>query len=251
MHAVHTQNLSIFLGESQALTNISCCIKEGEFVAILGPNGAGKSTFLKVLLGVLEPSGGNVQIFEQSPRKVNPEWIGYVPQAKTLDRNFPALATELVVTGMHRTWLRRISGADRAAARDALKMVGADHLANRPLSKLSGGELQRIYLARSLARKPRLILLDEPATGIDTVGETDFYRLLDSYRHKHNATILMITHNQEVASQHADRVMVLNRRLFGFGTPAETMCDECLHSAYSTENQNSNIPDLRTGANHA
>lgn len=250
MHAVHTHNLSLSLGESQALANISCCIKEGEFVAILGPNGAGKSTFLKVLLGVLVPSSGTVRVFEKKPRDANPKWIGYVPQAKTLDRNFPALANELVVTGLHRTWLRRISAADRAAAREALEMVGAAHLAHRPLAGLSGGELQRIYLARSLARKPRLILLDEPATGIDTVGEADFYRLLDRYRNAQNATILMVTHNQEVASSHADRVMVLNRRLFGFGTPEETMCDECLQSAYSTEKQPATIPDLRA-ASHA
>lgn len=245
MHAVHTHNLSLFMGESQALADISCCVREGEFVAILGPNGAGKSTFLKVLLGVLEPSSGNVLVFEKRPREVDPAWIGYVPQAKTLDRNFPALATELVVTGLHRTWRRRISAADRAAALASLEMVGASHLANRPLSALSGGELQRIYLARSLARKPRLILLDEPATGIDTVGETDFYRLLARYRSEQNATILMITHNQEVASAHADRVMVLNRRLLGFGTPQETMCDECLQSAYGPAHHPLNIIDLR------
>ena len=248
MHAIHTHNLSLSLGESQALANISCCIKEGEFVAVLGPNGAGKSTFLKVLLGVLEPSAGNVRVFEKKPREISPEWIGYVPQAKTLDRNFPALATELVVTGLRRTWLRCISAADRKAAREALEMVGAAHLADRPLGRLSGGELQRIYLARSLARKPRLILLDEPATGINTVGETDFYQLLDRYRNAQNATILMVTHNQDVASRYADRVMVLNRRLFGFGTPEETMCEECLQSAYSTEEQPADIPDLRAAS---
>lgn len=107
--------------------------------------------------------------------------------------------------------------------------------------------LQRIYLARALARKPRLILLDEPATGIDTVGEADFYRLLNRYRKEQNATILMVTHNQEVASAHADRVMVLNRRLFGFGTPEETMCAECLQSAYLPAAQSTDIPDLRAG----
>lgn len=242
MHAVHTHNLSLSLGESQALANISCCIKEGEFVALLGPNGAGKSTFLKVLLGVLTPTSGNVRVFEQTPQEVDPAWIGYVPQAKTLDRNFPALATELVVTGLHRTWMRRTSSSDRAAALEALEMVGAAHLADRPLGKLSGGELQRIYLARSLARKPRLILLDEPATGIDMVGETDFYRLLDQYRLEENATILLVTHDWEVASHHACRVMVLNHRLIGFGTPEEAMCKECLESAYGPNNHNQKIP---------
>ncbi|MDH5297625.1 MAG: metal ABC transporter ATP-binding protein [Desulfobulbaceae bacterium] len=248
MHAVHTHNLSLFLGESEALANISCCIQEGEFVAVLGPNGAGKSTFLKVLLGVLEPSAGTVRVFDQAPRQVDPGWIGYVPQAKTLDRNFPALATELVITGLHRTWVRRIRATDRNAALEALEMVGAAHLADRPVGALSGGELQRIYLARSLVRKPRLILLDEPATGIDTVGEVDFYRLLERYRTDQKATIILVTHDWEVASHHACRVMVLNHRLIGFGKPGEAMCEECLESAYGSKHHPS-IVDLR-GRHH-
>jgi len=249
MHAVHTHNLSLSLGESQALADISCCVKEGEFVAVLGPNGAGKSTFLKILLGLLEPSSGDVTVFDRPPRQVDPQWIGYVPQAKTLDRGFPALSTELVITGLHRTWVRRLRTADRKTALEALAMVGASHLADRPVGALSGGELQRIYLARALVRKPRLILLDEPATGIDTVGETDFYRLLDRYRTEHKATILMVTHDWEVASHHACRVMVLNHRLIGFGEPAEAMCEECLQSAYG-DNTGKTIPDLR-GGRHA
>ncbi len=245
MHAVHVHQLSLFLGESEALADISCCIQEGEFVAVLGPNGAGKSTFLKVLLGLLEPSRGSVRVLDRPPRQVEPQWIGYVPQAKTLDRGFPAIATELVVTGLHRSWVRRLRDSDREAALAALTLVGAAHLAERPLGSLSGGELQRIYLARALARKPRLILLDEPATGIDAVGETDFYRLLDHYRLANKATILMVTHDWEVASHHACRVMVLNHRLIGFGEPGEAMCEECLRNAYGPNKPSAGIADLR------
>jgi zinc transport system ATP-binding protein len=232
MHAVQTSNLSLFLGEIEALSDITCCIQEGEFVAILGPNGAGKSTLLKVLLGLLRPDSGTVLVFEKPPEKVPPDWIGYVPQVKTLDRSFPAIALELVVTGLRHTWVRWLRPVDRRKASEALAMVGADHLAQRSIGSLSGGELQRVYLARSLARRPRLVLLDEPVTGIDTLGESDFYRILEGYRHVTNATVLMVTHDWEVASRHAKRVMVINHRLISFGTPAEALCEECLRQAY-------------------
>ncbi len=235
MHAVQTENLTLCLGENEALSDITCCLQEGEFLAVLGPNGAGKSAFLKVLLGLIPPTSGKAYMFERTPGKVPPEWIGYVPQIKTLDRGFPAIALELVITGLRRTWVRTISAADTKAGITALAEVGADHLAYRQVGGLSGGELQRVYLARTLARKPRLIMLDEPATGIDTVGETDFYRVLNQYQEQTGATILMVTHDWEVASRQACRVMVLNRRLISFGTPGEALCDECLKQAYPQE----------------
>jgi zinc transport system ATP-binding protein len=232
MHAVQTDNLSVYLGETEALASISCCVREGEFVAVLGPNGAGKSTLLKVILGLLRPDRGTVLVFEKVPEKVPPDWIGYVPQVKTLDRSFPAVAQELVITGLRHTWVRWLRASDKNQAAEALEMVGAGHLAHRLIGSLSGGELQRVYLARSLVRQPRLVLLDEPVTGIDTLGESDFYRILAEYRERTNATILMVTHDLEEASRQAQRIMVINQRLISFGTPAEALCEECLIKAY-------------------
>jgi zinc transport system ATP-binding protein len=245
MHAIQAIDLSLFLGETEALASISCCIREGEFVALLGPNGAGKSTFLKVLLGLLRPDSGRVLVFEKTPDKVPPKWIGYVPQVKTLDRSFPAVAQELVVTGLRQTWIRWLRSEDKRKAAEALEMVGAAHLAQRLIGSLSGGELQRVYLARSLARRPRLVLLDEPVTGIDTMGEADFYKILKEYRQMTNATVLMVTHDLEVASRHAQRVMVLNHRLISFGPPAEALCEECLHQAYGKPPLPHSVHDLR------
>lgn len=232
MHAVQAIDLSLFLGETEALASVSCCIQEGEFVALLGPNGAGKSTFLKVLLGLLRPNRGMALVFEKKPEKVSPQWIGYVPQVKTLDRSFPAVARELVITGISQTWTRWLRADHGRKAAEALEMVGAAHLQQRSISSLSGGELQRIYLARSLVRRPRLVLLDEPVTGVDTLGESDFYRILKNYQQMTRATVLMVTHDLEVASRHAQRVMVLNHRLISFGPPAEALCEECLQQAY-------------------
>ncbi|MEJ2031793.1 MAG: ABC transporter ATP-binding protein [Deltaproteobacteria bacterium] len=250
MHAVQTSDLTIHLGEVEALSGVSCCIQEGEFVAILGPNGAGKSTLLKVLLGLLRPDAGEVLVFERAPEKVPSDWIGYVPQIKTLDRSFPAIVLELVITGLRHSWARRLRQADKKKALETLELVGAVHLAQRAIGSLSGGELQRVYLARSLVRHPRLILLDEPVTGIDTLGESDFYHILGGYRHVTKATILMVTHDWEVASRHAQRVMVLNHRIISFGPPAEALCEECLRQAYGKPDLAARH-ELRGGLPHA
>lgn len=232
MIAVETENLSVTLGGKPVLTNITSQVHQGEFVAVLGPNGAGKSVLLKVLLGLVQPTTGRARIWGHEPDEVPAEWIGYVPQAKTLDRNFPAIAMELVVTGLHRRWQGWFSATEKRAALEALAQLGSEHLAERPISTLSGGELQRVYLARSLVRQPRLVLLDEPVTGVDTVSESGFYGVLREYRDRSGATIIMVTHDWEVAAHNACHVLVLNRQLIAFGSPAEVLCTDCLKRAY-------------------
>lgn len=237
MIAVRTENLYARYGNNTALVDITCQIHEGEFVAVLGPNGAGKSAFLKILLGLLLPTAGEVEILGNVPAKVDPMQIGYVPQVKTLDRSFPALAMELVVTGLYSNWRGWLSSRDRDAALQALAKVGAGHLASRPIGALSGGELQRVYLARTLIRSPRLVMLDEPVTGIDAAGETNFYKIIDEFRRQTGATILMVTHDWEVAARHACHVLVLNQRLIGFGPPTEILCGDCLQRAYGVSGE--------------
>lgn len=234
MIAVETRGLSVRFGEREVLSDITCRIHDGEFVAILGPNGAGKSVFLKVMLGLLPPEAGVVNIFGKKPLDIPAGRIGYVPQVKTLDRSFPAQALELVVTGLHHSWKRWLNNDEKKSAMDSLARVGVAHLAKRSISTLSGGELQRIYLARSLVQRPRLLILDEPVTGVDTVAESDFYQVLEEFRHENGATIIMVTHDWEVAANYACHVLVLNQRLISFGTPAEALCDDCLKRAYGT-----------------
>ncbi|GEM49710.1 ABC transporter ATP-binding protein [Deinococcus cellulosilyticus NBRC 106333 = KACC 11606] len=229
--AIETQGLRVRFGDFVALDNLTLQIPSGAFLAVVGPNGAGKSTFMKTLLGLVTPETGQVKVLGRPPGAF-PDQIGYVPQIKTFDRSFPAVAIELVLSGVRQAWPGPLRGPERKLAIEALERVGADRLAERPLGRLSGGELQRVYLARALVRRPKLILLDEPATGIDALGEKDMYHMLEAYRKESAATIAMITHDFDVARYHASYVVVLNRTLYGCGHPSTALCEDCLSRAY-------------------
>ena len=238
--AVAAKNFSVRFGDFQALEAINLEVPQGAFVAIVGPNGAGKSTLLKSLLGITvgvyrdgsSEISGEVEVFGQAPSAHSAGMVGYVPQVKSFDRSFPALALEVVVSGLRRSWPFWITPAERLKAQEMLEQVGAGHLAQRRLGRLSGGELQRVYLARALIRQPQLLLLDEPATGVDAVGEADLYRHLETFQRQSGATIMMITHDWEAAQHHASAVLLLNRRVIGYGLPADVMCHDCLAQAF-------------------
>ena len=234
-YAVELEDVSVRYGSYTALEHVSLKIPKGAFVAIIGPNGAGKSTLLKLVLGLVRPTEGVVRVFGRPPLEVPAEWLGYVPQFKTLDRSFPALALELVVSGLRRRWPFRVTPAERSRALAALGWVRGEDLAEKRLARLSGGELQRVYLARAFVREPKMLLLDEPATGMDVLGETDMYRILEDYQKHRGATILMITHDWEAARHHATHVLVLNRRVVGFGPPERALTDECIRRAFGHE----------------
>ena len=229
--ALHLHQVTVRFGEVEALQSVSLDLAAGETLAIVGPNGAGKSTLIKVALGLVKPDQGHAAIFGKDAGK-NPKRIGYVPQLKTFDRSFPATTLELVVSGLRQRWPARIRGAEREQALGALAQVGAADYAQRPLAKLSGGELQRVFLARALVRRPDIVFLDEPATGVDFLAEHDLYELLEGYQQDTGATIVMITHDLSAARYHATRALVMNRRVHGFDLPAEALCDACLKEAY-------------------
>lgn len=231
MNALEVEHLTVRYGDHLALEDVSLEIPEGAEVAVVGPNGAGKSTLLQAVLGLLRYEG-RIRIFGAPADKAPPAWIGYIPQIKTLERSFPALAVELVASAARRGWPLRIDAASRKKAEEALDRAGALRLADRSVSELSGGELQRVFLARSLIRDPRLVLLDEPATGIDVVGEADMYRLLEDYQADTGATFVVITHDWDAAHHHATHVVLLNRELVGFGPPAQALNETCLRRAF-------------------
>ncbi len=229
---VRCQEVTARLGDHPAVEGLTFRLEAGDFLAVAGPNGAGKTTVLKLLIGLVQPAAGTLEVFGRRPQDVPATWIGYVPQVKTLERRFPALAEELVLTGLRPAWPGRLRAEDRRRARMALALVGAESLAAQPIAQLSGGQLQRVYLARSLARRPRLLLLDEPAAGMDVAGESDLYQILEDFQRAERSTVIMITHDLDVARHHATRALLLDRRPLGFGPPGEVLVEARLRQAY-------------------
>jgi len=230
--AIEVKGLGIQLGDYRALTDVSFSARPGDTVAILGPNGAGKTVLIRAILGIIPATDGEVRLFGRRVSEIPPGWIGYVPQLKTLDRSFPATTCDLVVSGKRRSWPGRITKREHEMVGKVLAVVGAEHLRHKPLGWLSGGELERVYLARALVREPRLLLLDEPATGIDIVGEGDMYCYIEAYQKRTEAVVLMVTHDWLAARHHVSHALLLNRRVVSFGTPEEALTDESMREAF-------------------
>lgn len=220
----------VVMGDKTVLKNISFELRSGDFMAIVGPNGGGKSTLLRAILGLTNPSAGDIRLDAgNSPRG---HCIGYVPQIKSLDRTFPAFALELVITSLRGRWPAWISDDERSVAMTALAKVGADHLAKQSIGTLSGGELQRVYLAKAFIQKPDLLLLDEPETGIDASGTTDLHDLLDEFRKNTGGIVIMVTHDWDVAYHHATHVLLLNTDQISFGKPANALNNKAIRAAF-------------------
>lgn len=208
--------------ESNALEDVTLRITSGERVGVLGPNGGGKSTLLKLVLGVLTPQRGTIQLFGQSPAHARTSGqIGYVPQRADPEAMLPMSAREAVtVAAMWRAspW-KRADSVTQDRIQELLALVGATPYADTPLSKLSGGQLQRVLIARALVTQPRLLALDEPTVGIDAAGQQRFAELLAAIHARTNVTLLMVTHDLRAIAAGSDSVACLARRLHSHTTP--------------------------------
>lgn len=186
---------------------------ENDFLGIIGPNGGGKTTLLKVILGLIEPSRGEVKVFGQPPVMARKN-IGYVPQLSFFDKDFPISVMEVVLMGRLavRSLFQRFTHEDRNAALMALERVEMTDLRHRQIGKLSGGERQRVFIARALVSNPKLLLLDEPTASVDPKMTTGIYDFLDTL--KKNMTIILVTHDMGVISSHVDKIACLNCQLY-------------------------------------
>jgi zinc transport system ATP-binding protein len=199
-------------GQTPALTDVSLAIDEGAFVGLVGPNGGGKSTLIKLALGLLAPDAGTVALFGGPPAKGR-DRVGYVPQRFEFRRDFPITVAETVMTGRLGSASRfgRFSAADRSGATAALEQVGVGELSGRPLASLSGGQLQRVLIARALVSDPRLLILDEPTANVDMMAEQTLFDLLRSFNER--MTILVVSHDIGFISRYVTTVVCLNRSL--------------------------------------
>lgn len=237
--AVVARDLSVWLGSQKVLEELTFDIARGSFVGVVGPNGAGKTTLLRVLLGLVRTYEGSIRVFGEPPDRLGERrhMIGYVPQRSDFDRKFPARVLDVVMMGRVacRGLGRRLTREDRDAAVRSLELVDALDLAPRPIGELSGGQQQRVFLARALCSHTRLLLLDEPNTGLDVPAQNQFYELLHTLQHEHGLTIIVVSHDIAKVSQFADRILCINKRLHIHASPAEVAASPWLEQVYGCE----------------
>lgn len=231
---VEFRNVTIrYNGDRPALEDATFTLTRGERVAVVGPNGAGKTTLLKAIAGILAPTSGEVNVYGAGAG--GHICIGYVPQRSQVDWNFPVTVADVVLMGrVARIGLFRHPGRrDRQLVAESLAQVGMTALADRQIGELSGGQQQRVFIARALAQEAELLLMDEPLTGLDVPAQEAIFEILDQLRGR-GMTVLVSTHDLQLAGERFDRLMLLRRRLIGFGAPAEVLTPANLRLAYGS-----------------
>lgn len=210
-------------GGAPALRDVSLRVEPGERLGVIGPNGGGKSTLLKLALGLLRPGSGRVETLGMGPveaRRLGR--VGVLPQKVTAELDFPISARQAVelAAALREPGWRRVSGESRRRAADALAMVGAEAFADRRVGTLSGGQLQRVLIARAIARSAELLLLDEPTVGVDAEGQARFAELLDTLRQRApGIAVVIVSHDIRAVAAGCDRVACLARTLHFHDAP--------------------------------
>ena len=232
--AVLVRDLVFAYQRESVLRGATFTVPAGCFAALIGPNGVGKSTLLRLLLGLLRPGSGVVQVFGGPPGdRSHP--IGYVPQRVRLPAGFPLSVDEVVLMGRYGRLglLHGPKAKDRAHADEALLRVGMREQAGRRFSELSGGQQQRVLIARALAGEPGLLLLDEPTAGLDPAARARFYALVCDLQHSDGLTVLCASHDLEVLSEHADTLVLLDGEVLAEGPPGVVLESAALARAYA------------------
>jgi manganese transport system ATP-binding protein len=203
-----------------ALDGISIDLESGTSLGIVGPNGSGKSTLLKAIAGLVAPSRGEVRVFDMVPRALPPGTIGYVPQAEDVDYDFPVNVRDVVSMGRYPRLapLRRFRAEDRRAVDEAIAALDIGSIQKKHISELSGGQQRRVFVARAIAQEPKLLLLDEPTTGVDAPTEDAILHLVRELV-RGGMPVMMTTHDLDRAHEWFDRLVVVDRRVLADGDP--------------------------------
>lgn len=213
-----------YAGSNPLLEKFSLVIEKGSFVAIVGPNGAGKSTFLKLCAGLLRPQSGNVRVLGVPLQQFN-NWskIGYIPQGTLYNRIFPATVREVVAMGRVAPLGigNRLRSKDYDIIDEAIELVGLAGCTSAMIAELSGGQLQRALIARTLAGKPDILILDEATSGVDIKAKDEIYGLLKKMNSKLGLSIIMVSHDVDQVLQYVDKVVSINHGLHYYGDAHE------------------------------
>lgn len=229
--AVEVRALRVLLNGKTVVEDVSFSLACGAALAVVGPNGAGKTTLLSAIAGLIRPSSGEIRIFGHPPGRHL--CLGYLPQRSQAEWNFPATVLDVVLMGRvgQAGLLRRLTSQDRKKAEEALMRVGLADLAHRSIRELSGGEQQRMLIARALAQEARILLLDEPLAALDAAAQEGLLSLLQELADQ-GLTIVVALHELDLVARYFPRVLLLRTRPIALGNPQEVLTPEALRAAY-------------------
>lgn len=235
--AIEIKNLNYYYDDYHILKNIDFTVQKGDFFIIIGPNGSGKTTLIKIIAGIFKQQKGEIIVFDKKLKKYSrkklAQKIALVPQMVTAD--FPFTAMELVLMG--RSPYLGLLGLDKQEdheiAKQALAFTGVEELIDRRIEHLSGGERQRIFIAKAICQETEIILLDEPTAALDIAHQIRIMDLMEQLQHEKNVTIIMISHDLNLAAMYGNRLLLLNNgKIAGLGSPADVITFKNLEEAY-------------------
>ena len=233
--AIQVRNLDVAYDRRLVVEDVTFSVPGGAMVGIIGPNGGGKSTLLKAVLGLVPQARGTVEVLERPVNRGVRQLVGYVPQREDVDWNFPVSAFDVVMMGRVPSMklLRRPTAHDKELAWEALSTVGMEKYADTRIGEFSGGQQQRIFLARALAQEAEVLLLDEPVSGVDAPSQHEIFDLLRSLKEA-GKTVIVATHDLSCVAERFDLALLLNRHTVAFGRPEEVFTPELLNETYQS-----------------
>lgn len=234
---IRADNIFVELNKKTVLSDISFTINRGDAVGIIGPNGAGKTTLLRLLLGLIPATGGRITILGKDSAHLGKKrtLIGYLPQRPAFERRFPVSVRDVVIMGLLplKTPALLWKNADLAPwVEKALSAVNMENFLHRPFQALSGGEQQRVLLARALVHNPCILFLDEPVTGLDYPARNSFMELLDSLKQQMELTVLLVSHDLKDIASYTTSLICINKTMHIHGNSAEVLQSPRLQEAY-------------------
>ncbi len=237
---IELKNVNFSYGFNSVLEDVSFSVKVGDYIGIIGPNGGGKTTLLNIILGLLKPTSGQVVVFGKPVGQLKKEraQIGYVPQRLSqLDVNFPATVYEIVSSG--RTALgnlfHQFTKHDKEEIEKAMEIAKISQFRDKLINSLSGGERQRVMIARALAGSPKVLILDEPTTGVDISSQEQFYQFLADLNHKHGLTIMFVSHDIDIIANEVHSLLLLNKKVISFGPAKDLINKDYLEQLYGNK----------------
>lgn len=223
--AISVEDCTVAYGDNVIIDDITAEVKTGSITALIGPNGSGKTTLLKAALGLIPVDSGTIKVFGKPVDDVR-KLIGYVPQRLDFDLRFPITVEEFLDLARHKHNPKTVIAAK-------IKEVGlTPDVAKAHLGSLSGGQLQRVMMAQAILNDPMLLVLDEPSSGIDIVGERAFHDIIKHLNEEHDATIVLVSHELAVVSEIVDFVICLNRKLMCYGPPKQALTEKSIDDLF-------------------